>query len=317
MSTFTDYRDHLKSSDVPVLGSLIWYSVPEATIVEHGQLEAILTKQGLDEYVPRVPKDKDVFKRCATAGTRKNVPTDDPEVRLNFLVRDVNTIGDRAWKHVVVEQRDAANNKLGYSPAVELMFNGEGGEGKAEVSLNMLAGFDQHTSGPEAEEIAKGIVKCFEDTRGHVNAYGIRDLIRKVLAGARSTTVRPAGGVYFVMESERIMVEALERVADSAGCEVHSLPLIDDGKQREMLRKAFEAETIDEIDVTMDEINKLLSGPPISQRKFNALMKKMGTVREKTSEYQDLLDTQVDNTEFRLQMYERAMKRLLEHVEIS
>lgn len=319
MSTFTEYRDHLKQSDVPTLGVLCWYTVPEATIIKHDELAALLTTNGLEQFIPREPKDEDVFRRCCTSGSRKRQPTDDPDVFANYLVRDVNRVAGRVWKHIVVEQVDGANTKLDYSPTIELMFNGDGGPGTADITLDMLPAFDAHTAeGRTSEEIAKFIVDCFEGQRGHLNSYAIRDLIRKVFDGSKATTVRPAGGVYFVMRQHTGNVAGLEILAEQMhGVEVHSLPLIDDGKQRDMLKRSFEAETVGSIDSNLAKIDELLAGPAITERKLGDMTRDMAALRERTSEYAELLETELGNTEFRLTVYGEKMKQLVNHVKVN
>lgn len=306
-STFKQYVERIKAGDPGVvLGSLVWYSVSESVRITHANLSTRLKKLGLEDFTPNEPRDDDVFRRVCTAAARKRVPTSDPEVFENYLVRDVSRADGQVVKHIVVERVDGGNQRLSYEPAVSLCFTSDTSMIETEI---LASGY------PQAENLADLIRDDFDTERGSVNAYAIRELCRKAILATNATIVRPGGGVYFVMQARVDRVEALEEMAEKMdGVEVHSLPLIDDGKQRAMLRRAIEAETVDEIDSTLAEIEKLMKGPEITFERYGQMVARMNDVKSKTGEYAELLDEALGNTDFRLTQYQRAMKKLLDHV---
>lgn len=93
---------------------------------------------------------------------------------------------------------------------------------------------------------------------------------------------------------------------------VHYLPLVDTGKQREMLKAAFEAESIGEIDELLMEIGSVLSDPEkkISQKKYEQMMDRFDGLGDKLDEYDTLLKSNLSGVSTRLQVFESQLRRL-------
>lgn len=311
-ASFTDYASRLRANDPDLfLGQLVWYSVYDEAKIAHTDLTKLLVDCGLDAYTPRAPKDLDVFRRVCTDAQRKRVPTTNPEVFENYLIRDVQRANSNVCKQVVREQVDANNRRLAYEPMVEVCFHNLGSAVTSKiVSVNTSA--DEQMV---ALQIADEIAVNFQAARGTCNGYAIRELIRRVLVSSAGTLVRPGGGVYFIMRQHIANVAALERLASKInGTSVHALPLLDDAKQRKMIKEAFENETVGEVDKALVEIDKLLAGPEITETKFQNILADMKGLVDKTEEFSDLLEEQMGNADFRIKMYKSKMRALLDHV---
>jgi hypothetical protein len=307
MTAFSEYTEHLKRTDVPTLGSLVWFSVSESVRVTHQDLLDKLSDAGLGDFAPGEPKDDDVFRRVCTAAQRKKVPTASPGVTANYLVRDVGRGNHKVVKQVVTEMVDAGNKRLAYQPSHRLTFDSS----SAEIVVDVL-----EEGNAAADGIVSEIMRAFQAERGSQNSYAIRELIRRVLLSSAATAVRPTGGVYFVMNEHAARIEALERFAgDVADTTVHSLPLIDDAKQRQMVKQAFEAETIDTIDRTLGEIDDLLKSGSVSEAKFQRMHADMAALVERTQQYSGLLDEAMASADFRLRVYKKRMADLFNHVD--
>jgi hypothetical protein len=301
--TFTEYADGDRDL---FLGELVWFSVGEAASIRHDVLLAELTTLKLESFCPRIPRDDDVFRRTCSQHQRKRVPTALDGVFENYLIRDVKRGAGQVVKHIVVEQVDGANKRLDYTPAISLTFDSK--TGKIEV--------DVLSATPDAQvmNVAQLILQDFEREKGMVNSYGVRDLFRSILSMTGATSVRPGGGVYFVMQAKVEFVDALETLATKVSyVEVTSVPLVDDRKQREMVRKAVEAETTGEIDKMLAEIDEVMSGPEITSDRFMAMSTRMRDMRSRTQEYAELLDEELGNTDFRLKVLETKMRQLYDH----
>ena len=294
-----------RASNLPLLGSLIWYSVPDAVRVQHDVLTKLLEDLGLGEYALPEVRDKNVFLRVASSHARKRVPTDDPAVYENYLVRNVLDRGDKAVKQIVVEQVNASGVKLNLTPAVQVEYDA------GVIALTHLPSvLGQHD---QAMAVAELIERDYSEQRNTVNAYGVRELIRRIVLRSGATTVRPSGGVYFLMAAKADVIEALVKLADSiALVDVHPVPLIDDTRQRDMLRKAVEAETLDKIDKSMGAIEKIESLTP---QRYASLAAEMNELKAKTTEYVDLLDESLDAAQFRLRVYEAKIRQLYDKVD--
>lgn len=291
---------------LPTLGNLIWYSVPEAVRVDHTALTSLLLSVALEDYTPPEVKDKNVFMRVASSHARKRVGTSDPAIYENYLVRNVKDEGDVCVKNIVVEQVNPAGTKLNLFPAVEIKFD-DGTITRTLLKANWNGELDQ------AEAVGELIEQDYLAERNSVNAYGIRELIRKVILDNGATTVRPSGGVYFLTDAKQGVIDSLVELANGiALVDVHPVPLVDNSKQREMLQKAVEAETIDEIDKTLTALDGI---DTLTARKYMGIVSQMNALKAKTKDYADLLDEQLDAAQFRMNVYEAKVKKLFEKVD--
>ncbi len=291
-----------------ILGNLIWYSVPETVTVKHSDLTKILTTVGLDAYVRPVPKDKDVFLRVASSHARKNVATDDPMVYENYLVRNVLDDGVRAVKQIVVEQVNASGVKLNLFPAVQIEYD------NGKVTSTFL---DDDAGNPidhqQAMNVAELIEQDYAAKRGTVNAYSVRELIRRIILANDATTVRPSGGVYFLMHSKQFYIDALVALADAIPyVDVHPVPLVDNSRQREMLQRAVEAETIEALDKIINEIDDIDSLTP---RKYQAMCQEFAELATRTKSYTELLDTALASADLRVNVCAKKIRALYQKVD--
>jgi len=287
--SFKDYSERVAQGNNALLGWLCWYSVPDNLSIEHEEVFKILVKAGLGGHVPRRPQDGEVFRRVSTAAARKRVATEDPQVFENYLVRDMP--GEDITRRIVCERVDANNRKLGYTEVAELAFNRK----TAVVTCTHLGTGSGKAGALIRDKICNDIKAEYEMNRGCLNGYAIRMLILRVLKEAcNATNVRyPSGGVYFVSEAHAGRLAALERLGEALselGAVVHTLPLIDDKRQREMLRRAFESESVDAIDSLLAEITDLKkSGKKITMDRYASYVTQLNDLNTKTKQYTDLL----------------------------
>jgi hypothetical protein len=301
-TTFEQYAERIAHGQNAFLGRLCWYSVPESVLIDHEEVFKILVLSGLGGHVPKPPGDADVFRRVTTASARKRIPTDDPNIFENYLVRDLPG-GKVITRRVVREIVDSGGRRLSYDEVAELTF----------VKKDATLGCRHDLNGsPSAvgKDICEAVRKRFQAERGALNSYGIRATIRAVLEAAHATNVRyPTGGVYFVGEEHVKKLEGLERLAEKIpAITVHVLPLIDDTKQREMLKRAFEAESVDAIDKLLTEITELRqSGTAISTDAYAAYVTALNDLSEKASEYEALLEGGLHTTTSRMKIFKKAV----------
>ncbi len=305
---YTKYVERLRSGNTDVLlGSLAWYSVIEATRITHADLVAALTLVGLEAHQPPAPKDDDVFRRVCTSHQRKKVETDNPDIFENYLIRDVKKTEGEFVKQIVVEQVNAKGKKLGYNPAVQLAFTV--GSTKIEVTPISKRPF------PQAANLAELIKRDFRAERGTLNAYGIREMFRRIVLGTGATVVRPTGGVYFVMEAQRPTVDAMVALsAQIPGTTFHPVPLINDKEQQAMLKAAFEEETVSTVEKRLSEIDAMLAGPEITSRRYADLIAEMKVVSARTEEYREILDDKLSGSDLILRSLNSKLKKLFLHV---
>ncbi len=315
MDTYSDYEAAVKQYDPEVfLGRLAWYSISESSHIDHGKFCGVLVDNGLSSHLPPVPRSSDVFKRACTAAQRKKVPTAHPKVFINYLVREVGKDSDNVWRRLVAEQVDTEGHKLGYTELVELHFY----RPTSKITVTVLP-----EAGGALDDTARAVVetieKLFVEWDNSLTPYSIRELIRKILTGMNATVVRPSGGVYFVRQMYAEQIEAMERAIATlpGGSSLHSLPLVDDSKQRAMLRQAFEDESIGAIDGLLGEISVILkSGTKITSDRFAQFKSEYDGLKKKVVDYSDLLDVALAETGSRLEIMNDALFQLLGRVKV-
>lgn len=314
-SSYADYVSRLKANDPEMfLGSIVWYGVTENTNISHQALADSLKDCALDAFVPPKPDDGDVFRRLCTAAipTAKQ-PTGIPGTYYKYSMSKVTQRGGKIFEQIRRESVDENSRKLHTDYMVELSFDSLTSTVDATTLNDPGTGlpFDLDAT---TEGIRDKVLNNFQSQKDHHNAYAMRSLIRRVLDASHASVVRPSGGVYFVIRQNTANVMGLEKLASKIqGTSVHSLPLLDDGKQRQMIKEAFEAETVGEIDKAILEIDSLLKGPEVNSTRFQTIFGNMKNVVEKVESYEDLLEEQAEGAQFRLKLYKAKMRDLLNH----
>lgn len=311
VTTFKQHAEAAKKTDRETwLGSLLWYTVSE-TRVSFSDLEQALKDSGLKDFVPRKPRDEDVFRRVAPNGHKRRIASSVPDVHVNYRIHQVKRGGGVCVKQIVMETVDTAGEVLQFLPVYEMRYvEGSGGD---DLSVHSLV----TPVDTVAEVIADEIVADYQANRGWVDATAIRTIIRRVMESCKATNVRPTGGVYFVMSAYASTVDSLEEFAQRIdGSQVHSLPLISDDKQREMVRRAYEAESVGEIEALMQQVSGILGDPTIKMntKKYAALSAQFTHALSKTKDYEHLLEDTLDLTNDKLDLLQTGMAQLLMRV---
>jgi hypothetical protein len=300
-----------------LLGQLLWYSMSEVR-VPHADAVKIITDEGIT-HVPNKPRDADVFKRIASKVSRTKVPTNDEDIFENYRWVEFKD-DDEITRRLIRETVDNNGRKLSVTERLDVSFRRDTSKITVHPIATDVGGYDI--------SLADEVVSGFDTWKGCLNAYALREWMRAHIYGrCLATKVKPGGGVYFVQQAFVGNVEALERIAvqlqayttETHGeVEFHSLPLLDDLKQREMVQKYFEAETVDAVDEMMAEITKISkSSRKISTDKYAEMLTKYQDLQAKTKDYEDLLEQKLASTTTRLDLFERSLKGILGKVKTT
>lgn len=313
-----DFRQHAPEIDrSTVLGSIVWSTVRD-TAVKYDVVKARLQAVGLDKALPPSPPcDADVFRRTFQNGQRRQYkrsgvpakPGDPvPTIVENLLVRDVKRTGERLVKRIVVEEVDADGERLSYEESLEVVWTLQH---PAEVAIRQVGRYNHR-----ANQLARDLAGAYSNERGCLDGNGVRRVIMNALGACNATCVREGGAVYFVTTAYDKELAALEELARNVpGATVHSLPLVDDRKQRDMVRESFLAEVTTDVERQIVElVETLKAGEAISPRKFQGLQSRYNQLRSKVEEYQGLLQDNLDTSELRLDLLRAHMKKALSSV---
>ena len=346
-----------------LLGRLMWYSVPESTILDYGAVISELTSLGLTKALPRYPADHDVFRRASKSAERRKVQRSDTEFE-NWMIRDVaSRSDDTITRRIVVEVVDRKGRRLSYEQIADIEFErplnvpdrsaefaakignvddkiaalGPGAHTQrqklreyrlsliqrrdslptpvqrpAKINFAWLNGFDD-LSHPTAKEIMAECQVSFSRWRGKLGDQAIREWIRKQILIMGATPVRPSGGVYFLEERYADNVEAMETFVEKMlppGGDCHSVEIPNNDKQREMVRRAIEAETIGEIERMMVEIANVRRAGKLTPKRHLAMLSEVRILEKKMANYSKLLEKDLGTLSIRLKLLDASAKGL-------
>jgi len=303
-------QEHVKRVNLAdksvLLGRLCWYTVSQTLKVSHADVVNGLNTVGLSSTIPPYPKDFDVFRRVASNAARKKIPTSNVNVFENYLVEDFGGRGENVICRRIVRQTvDRKGRKLDYVQLRDIEFH------KNTTAIVVKDLPDNVNGNLKVDEITEEIRSEFAAWKDSLNAYAIREFIRKRVLDFGATLVREGGAVYFITEDQAVKMESLETFVNALpGTEstFHSLPLIDDKKQRQMVRKAFEAETCDAVDEIMAEITEIQrTGKQISSDRYAKLVTDYQRLTARTVEYEELLETGLGEAKSRMSLFETAI----------
>lgn len=305
-STLQTYLDDIRQSGVPVLGNILFYSVVEATRISHEDFTTRLKAADLGEFVPNVPRDDNTFLRVTSKIARNRDPIDGTDEFENILVRKVAHEKGSIVKHVVAERVDSGNRRLSHQAVVELEYHPTG----SEFTVTAL-GEHEHA---RAMGLAREAQTNFNYWKGMLHSDTVRNVVHSVIQSTHALTVRPTGGVFFVLDTHTPTIDSLlQAIAGLPGVTVSPIPLIDGSDQREMLRAAYQEETVGEVIKITTEMNELLKGDPVTPGVANAFIDRITGVKSKVAEYEELLGNSLGAAEIHLQAMMGAQGRLAWH----
>lgn len=316
MSDLTEAITRLDQLDESLyLGRICWYAITNTSHIEHNAFCQELLRHFNSAALPPVPRSSDVFKRACTAAQKKNVPTTESDKLMNILIREVGKDANNIWRHVVVETVDTSGHALDYSECVSIHYD------RQAQSINVKPICDSagtpHLASEDPAVLA--VVQEVRDLYSHwfnmLTPYAVREHIRRLVRNMGATILRD--GVYFVPQEHADKVEALEKIVEfvGGGSMFHSLPLVDDRKQRKMLRAAFEEDSVGQIDAMLAEIGNIFRNDrKISSATFADYKVAYDGLRGKIANYSDLLDEAMETTASRLEVMDRALFDLMGRV---
>jgi hypothetical protein len=307
-----EYSEHLKKSKQPILGMLVWYTVPVSSEMDHLEYCQLVETLNPPIKTPDVPKPAHVFRRACQAARISKVRTSNPEVFHNYVMRDAGYDPNFVHRRIIEEKVDAKDHSLGFRDLGHAVFSKEGVSATYQRSPQFPVG---DPSEPYWQMMQDRIDTYLVEKMNFVPAIAIREGARKALEEKlRGVKVREGGGVYFVAADKLEPVEALDKLINTIpGASCHILPLVDDVRQRQMLKEAFENETVEETSELIGEIAELLaSDKNIPAKTFISIQQRYLDKRSKLKEYSALLNDALDQSETILMACNAQLAALLD-----
>lgn len=315
-NAFTNYVTAVneKYDENMFLGYLVWYTVSNQAQILHSDFVATVV-ENLDNFVdirlPPAPRQVDVFKRACTENQRRNQPaTDDDHTSTEYMIRDVSAKSTEIVRILVRESRDSEGEQLDYDELVKLRFL------RKPEKITIEAIEPMWEKDQIAAEIVDSVKAYFKSQTGILTAFAIRKYIRDLIhAEVYGISVKDSGGVYFVGSKYANIVAILCGIIDGLnGSSFQMVPIVDDSKQREMLKAAFEEDSIGEIDKLIGKMTDILKGDEKQQLTVDAyatFKASFDVIKNRVLEYSDLLDEAMETTASRLEIADEIMFDLI------
>lgn len=312
-----------KYNDDLWLGHLCWYEVTKVAEITLKEWMASVYGTPVSDIVPKAPRAVDTFKKAIqSTADRRNV-----RVALNgsdtytykFLPRGSGQDAEHVYRSIVVEELDENQHRLVYEPVVKFTYDRASEKIlEPEIDREVLEGFPEEVQHLIADKVEQ-VFRFYREQQEVLGRIKVRELIRSELQDKqRGIPAKESGGIYFVFNDNLGRLDALGDVVNGfAGCSFHSLPVVDDENQREMVRDAYENETSGEADILMKDIHDLLAGKKggVTMKKAQELHARFSEQTKRLKTFQEHLDVGLDRTSARIDILQQQCMEVFKKVE--
>jgi len=290
-----DLRARYEDTDM-WLGSLCTSHIPSDFNVSLSEWMEGIKGTVIEDLTPTPPRNVDGFKRAVASVRGKQVKIGGRVWR--FMPRSAGHDEDDVYRNITIEELDAEDHVLHYDKAVEFIYDRHRQYiRKAEINQN-FSSVVPHEVRIEIQNRVDQVHKAFKELGGYLGPVKIRQLIRNDIEHSMGgIPAKPDGGLYFVFPQHLQRLEAIETLLNGFGCYFGIIPLVRDDKRREMMRKAFEEDSMATSRRLMKEMKDLLeSEKGVTVKKAQALHKEYLTLQTKLASYSDHLGSAMEET---------------------
>jgi|GEM_PF-1210842 len=196
----------------PLVGWLVWWTVPERLSVPYAELEKLAEDTGYPKtYLPRRPADKNLWRKATQLGTR-GVEVEPPQAKVDEVKRQYDVAPQvRVFTRIVSEKEPTLIRHL-----VRQVTIPTARRKKKQLALDSVAVLEwdreegtrvrkyKDTKGflrPEdLDRILADIESRYEHLQTHADAQLVREALRRRLRALYQVILRSSGGVYFIPE---------------------------------------------------------------------------------------------------------------------
>ncbi len=260
-TTFQDYLN--QTAGLPedaFLGTLVWYTVPEAVSITPDDLERLFGELGLDPtHLPNPLTAANAFtKATGDSPTAKTTYTlaDGHEARVR--IENVSSNRDAIYRKVVRVRVDERGKTIGHAIVGDATFyKANTGPGTERLKFAIHDGELQPGERVHLESYIKTVYDDYIRRKTFLLDMAIRGVFRNYVASLNAISVRPSGGMYFVHRDRWSEVNKLMLLAERLGATLEACPLPDFPRQQEMLVEAFQAEAEKAVIKLVEDIEKV------------------------------------------------------------
>ena len=295
-------------TDDLILGHIAWYTITKPQLT-HDDILELVTDLGLDaNIVPKPPRAGDAFKRACRYSERNGIPVPYSDNTANYMIRSVAQTATEIERHVMLEIVDSDGRRLEYHKAAELKFNRK--DSRLSVSMKQV--------NPDMDPITKETLERFAAELNYATKYieaqVIRRMIRQQLDNMHAILARSKGSVYFVPNKYKKKMAALEEFTANCGhgSVFHTIPLIDDSKQQELIANAFNESVHENATQIIAELQSFTDqGKQMTVNAWNDYKQRFDALAAKSSEYTELVDFELDKATLELEVLSEHLNDFL------
>lgn len=306
----------------PLVGYTVFWGL-SGIRVNRDDLEYALDQAGLIDFLPNAPSPRVALRRALEhwlAGRRRQanlVGSDeygDEDDERRTLIRVINRAGSEHLVFALVaENIDFASLGLSYGTSLRILLHKKTGE--MIVTTEASGVIDALT---ESRQLAAELTPYWQEYKDKFIARDLSVMMREIVDRLNATSLRRAGGVYFVPATEREPLtrlrEMIERLPSAPEAEpfVCALGVPQTEVARKGLAQAVHAGIMDEIKTFRGDLERLVeSDSAVREKTIMQRMLSYKRLKAKAEIYKDLLDMQQDEAQSAIGELERVARNLL------
>lgn len=313
---------------LPLVGFTVFWRLAGIRVT-HDQLTKGLDQAGLRPFLPKPPTPRIALRRALErwiadrkrlmSGIQKELADEQDESPVSnetqrMLIRVINRAGSEHLVFALVaENIDFAALGLSYGTSLRILLHKK--TGAMIVTTEAEGRIDaQH----ESQRLAAELAPYWDEYRDLHIARDLSEMMRTIIASLHATSLRQAGGVYFVPITERAplnrlqtMVDALPRIPEIDPF-VCALGIPDAKETKKGLAQAVHAGMMDELVSLRADLEQLSeSGSKVRAQTVAQRMLGFRRMRAKAELYRDLLDMQQEQVRAAIGELEGEARKLL------
>jgi hypothetical protein len=313
------------TSQLPLIGFTVLWRL-EGIRVDHSDLEQALQSAGFEKYLPDPPTPRVALRRALAEWTKtkqQNARTlqlgdEDQEEhgggRRRTLIRVIDRAGSEHLVYALVaEDIDFCALGLSYGTALRILLNKKTGEMICTTDAEGVIDAQR-----ESQQLTDELMPYWQQYRDLFIARDLSEMVRGIIDGMNAVSLRQAGGVYFVPESERDALFRLRQLIASIphtpgpGAFVCALGVPDAVEARRGLSRAVHAGLLDEINSLRGDLGRLgESGARLREKTIAQRLVIYKQLKAKAEMYQELLGMRQDEVQAGVAGLEREALNLL------
>lgn len=287
------------NTEESTLGHLEFHTISECEITRN-ELNKLLIAHGFEKYLPKEISPSDAFRRATTDIQKSKVETGNPDIFVNYLVREVYSDRTEIVRKIVVETVDKAGKTLSYQPE------------EATIRYDKKADKVEYTASSYLTEgLINEAIALFEKHRITYNSRHIREMVFNIIGSFSPISLKPSGGVYFVPAKFTTELTDFIKLVNQLGeSEAYKIPLIRNDENTDMVRKKLQ----DHIKNAIWEAAEYLKNPTFDKSNANIKLALVKQVVKDFTEYQQVLQDELTDMEDSLSLLKMQARRIVERI---